>query len=236
MLPIKDINPTRRAPVITRALLALNVLAFVPVFYVAYVLGDADLYAELMMTWGLVPSRLLLGQSLYALLTSMFMHAHILHLVGNMIYLRVFGDNVEDVLGRLGYLFFYLLCGLTATFTHVLICILTASGLNVPVVGASGAISGILGAYVVFFPGARILTYTAYRAIYVKAKYYIGFWFFYQLLCGLLVFWSGLHVEVAYWAHIGGFLMGVFVGLLFRDRARQMRAPVPAFKPWEVVW
>ncbi|HDJ26293.1 MAG TPA: rhomboid family intramembrane serine protease, partial [Candidatus Bathyarchaeota archaeon] len=167
MLPIKDINPTRRAPVITRALLALNVLAFVPVFYVAYVLGDADLYAELMMTWGLVPSRLLLGQSLYALLTSMFMHAHILHLVGNMIYLRVFGDNVEDVLGRPGYLFFYLLCGLTATFTHVLICILTASGLNVPVVGASGAISGILGAYVVFFPGARILTYTAYRAIYV---------------------------------------------------------------------
>ena len=199
----------------------MNVLAFLPVFYALYVLGDVEgLYARLIYTFGLVPSHLLAGRDLHTLITSMFMHANLVHILGNMVYLHIFGDNVEDVLGRPLYLLLYLFWGLAAVFTHILICLITGSGLDVPLVGASGAISGVLGAYVVFFPRAQILTYGAYRIVRIRAIYYIGFWFFYQLLCGMAVLAVGVAVEVAYWAHIGGFLAGVLVGLILKERAR----------------
>ncbi len=235
MWPIRDINPTRRPPVMTRLLLMANLVLFVPVFWARYVLGSDVLYSAIIYSLGLVPARLLALQDLHALFTSMFVHADLLHIIGNIVYLHIFGDNVEDTLGRVPYLAFYLACGLAATVVHVLVCLLVNPALlAVPLVGASGAISGLLGAYMVFFPRARIMTavfYYGYTVIEVKALYYIGFWFVYQLLWGLLVAATGMPVAVAFWAHIGGFATGVMLSLPLRQRVRAA-ALAAAWEVW----
>jgi HSP20 family molecular chaperone IbpA len=145
----------------------------------------------------------------------MFMHANIMHLLGNMVYLWVFGDNIEDLLGHTRYLIFYLLGGLAATFTHIGSVFVTLpslgrAGFNIPSVGASGAISAVLGAYLVLFPKAKIRTLTFYifiTVITIPAYYYLGFWFIYQLMMGFFSL-AGLPSGVAFWAHIGGFIAG----------------------------
>lgn len=224
MWPIRDVNPTSRRPVVTQALIVANVIMFIPVLY-ALLTGDEALYEWIMLYFGLIPSHMLALTDLHALITSMFTHADIFHILGNMVFLHIFGDNVEDVMGRATYLFFYLFWGLAAIGLHTLICLLFSPWmLDVPLVGASGAISGVIGAYVVLFPRARILTavfgyYGYYSTTEIRALHYVAIWFIFQLVYGLLAL--GLpFLSVAYWAHIGGFLAGVLVALPFRERVK----------------
>ena len=236
---MRDINPTRRRPIVTQCLIMANVLCFIPVFW-AMLTGDEGLYEHIILTYGFVPERFLAldPASIPTIFTSMFIHADIFHIFGNMLFLHIFGDNVEDMLGRARYLLFYFTCGLAAVALHVISCILLGGFLDTPVVGASGAISGLLGAYLVFFPRARILTavlgyYGFYYVAQIRAEYYIGFWFLYQLL------WAALSPfmpsPVAYWAHIGGFIMGLIIALLVKHAVKReplYASPHGWSRPW----
>jgi len=229
MIPLRDANPVRRTPVATIAIIVACIAAF------AYRLGlestadggaAVDAFFE---QYGLVPAHLSaaiesgrgLGEQGLSILTSMFLHVDLQHIVGNMIFLWIFGNNIEDRLGRLGFIAFYLLAGVTAAATQFAI----DPSSTVPMVGASGAISAILGAYVVLFPGARVLSLVFlvffYQLIEVPAWAYLGFWFVLQLVDGLgSLGAAGSQGGVAFFAHIGGFLVGVAVGLLLRAGGR----------------
>jgi membrane associated rhomboid family serine protease len=229
MIPLRDANPVRRTPVVTIAIIVACIAAF------AYRLGldstadggaAVDSFFE---QYGLVPAHLSaaietgrgLGEQALSVLTSMFLHVDIPHIVGNMIFLWIFGNNIEDRLGRLGFVVFYLLAGAIAAFTQFAMDPMSA----VPMVGASGAISGILGAYVVLFPGARVLSLVPfvffYQLLEVPAWVYLGVWFVLQLIDGLgSVGAAGSQGGVAFFAHIGGFVIGVVVGLLLRAGGR----------------
>jgi len=173
----------------------------------------------------MIPQEVVHGQSLYTLVTSMFMHADWFHLLGNMLFLYIFGDNVEDIFGHGGYLAFYIACGLAAALTHILSLYLGLTypaDFSVGVLGASGAISGVLGAYFVLFPKAKILTWVAYFILPIPAVLFLGFWFILQWLFGLFEIGS----EIAYWAHIGGFITGMVLALAFgleRKKARDRK-------------
>jgi membrane associated rhomboid family serine protease len=156
----------------------------------------------------------------------MFLHFDIFHIAGNMLFLYIFGDNVEDALGHIRFLVFYLLCGLVADFAHIL-SLTTQSELIIPTLGASGAISGVLGAYIVMYPRAKVLTLLLIRLVWIvpiPAAVFIGFWFLLQLLYTALNIGGG----VAYWAHIGGFVAGVVLIFVFRRvQAIRERRPKP---------
>ncbi len=169
----------------------------------------------------MVPNEIVHGQRLYTLITSMFMHAGWIHLLGNMLYLYIFGDNVEDAFGHPSYLLFYIICGLAAAFAHIM-SLTNPADFDVAVLGASGAISGVLGAYVVLYPKARIITLLGYIIVPLPAILFLGFWFVMQWLYGFLDMSGG----VAYWAHVGGFIAGMILALTFglkRKRAREAR-------------
>jgi membrane associated rhomboid family serine protease len=184
----------------------------------------------------MIPYDIIHGQRVYTLLTSMFMHAGWAHLIGNMLYLYIFGDNVEDIFGHAGYLVFYLFCGVAAAFAHILsiifaptlsslIGIPSGSDLTAGVIGASGAISGVLGAYLVLYPKSKILTLVFYGLpiiVPIPAIIFLGIWFIMQWLLAYLDAAGG----VAYWAHIGGFVVGIILALIFglrRKKAREAR-------------
>ena len=166
----------------------------------------------------MVPAEILQLRNLHTLLTSMFLHADIFHIAGNLIFLYIFGDNVEDAFGHLQFLLFYLLCGFVADFAHI-VSLSTPMELAIPTLGASGAISGVMGAYIMKYPRARIrtliLTYVI-TVVSVPAVFFLGFWFLLQLLYS----WLDMSGGVAYWAHIGGFLAGMILSLLARKRRR----------------
>jgi len=175
---------------------------------------------EAALNYGVIPSDVVRGQRLYTLFTSMFLHADLFHLGGNMLFLYVFGDNVEDAFGRGRYFIFYLLAGLAANMLFV------STGLDstVPAIGASGAIAGVLGAYMVLYPGARILTLVFIGWVFLlplPAIVFLGYWFIYQLLYGLLTLGVETVGGIAYWAHIGGFAAGLFFGAVWRGRRRK---------------
>ena len=178
----------------------------------------------------MVPSEIIYGQRLFTLFTSMFMHASWLHLLGNMLFLYVFGDNVEDVFGHVGYLVFYIISGLAAAFAHIagmlfaptisnLIGMPLDSDLTAGVVGASGAISGVLGAYIVLYPKAKIVALVFYLILPVPAFIFLGFWFIMQWFYGFFDIAGG----VAYWAHIGGFIAGMILALVFGLKRKKVR-------------
>jgi membrane associated rhomboid family serine protease len=148
----------------------------------------------------------------------MFMHAGWMHLLGNMLYLWIFGDNVEDRFGHLGFLIFYLLCGLAATMAQLI----TTLGSDIPNLGASGAIAGVLGAYILMFPSARVMVLGGFRVIPVPALMVIGLWFILQLFNGLgaITSASADNGGVAFMAHVGGFVAGLVLTLLFHGRSR----------------
>lgn len=214
-IPIRDINPTRRFPLVTKGLVFLNIAVFIyqvidPNFTYQYAFVPALAWAE--------P---------YRWVTHMFLHGGLLHIVGNMIYLWVFGDNVEDYYGRVNFAVLYIVWGVAAAFLHYLSVLAqyAATGdprlLSLPSLGASGAISGVLGAYFVLYPNARILTLTFFvfiTLVEVPAWAYIGFWFLYQLFYGAVELFTLQPSNVAYWAHVGGFLAGAFTALLTRRR------------------
>jgi membrane associated rhomboid family serine protease len=217
VFPIHDENRPRKKPYVNYALLLINVVIF---FF--FYLQDINNLSDGIISLGAIPSYILRGERVWTLLTSMFMHADIMHLLGNMVYLWVFGDNIEDAFGHVKYLIFYLLGGLAASFSHIGSLLITLPslgqvGLNIPSVGASGAISAILGAYLVLYPRAKIRTVVFYffvQIISVPAFYYLGFWFLYQLMMGVYTL-SGFLSGVAFWAHIGGFIGGVVMVMIF---------------------
>jgi rhomboid family protein len=222
MIPLRDSVRTQSWPVVTWALIAVNVWVFL--FQVS--LGPA--VEALIETWGFVPARyFLLAQAEPAawldrflpLLTSMFLHGGWMHLIGNMVYLWIFGDNVEDRLGHGRYLTFYLLTGLCAGLAHAY---LHPDSL-IPSVGASGAISGVLGGYLMFLPRARVvalvpLLFFPY-IVELPAVVYIGFWFLMQFVSGTLAWAMAPDASgVAWWAHVGGFVAGVALTLAVGQR------------------
>jgi membrane associated rhomboid family serine protease len=207
LFPIGDDDSTRRTfPVVTYALIALNVLFFL------VELGGGDAFIE---KWAFVPSRFLAnpGADFLTIFTSMFMHAGWLHLGGNMLYLWIFGDNVEDRFGHLKFIIFYLLCGLAATFAQMAFSL----GSSVPNLGASGAIAGVLGAYILLFPQGRVRVLQGQQVIQVPALIVIGLWIVLQLFSGIgSIAGAAQTGGVAYMAHVGGFIAGIVLTFLFR--------------------
>ncbi len=205
----------------------INVLLIVANVAVFLYQAALDQFAleEFITQWGVIPTQILAGQRLETLLTAMFMHGGWLHLIGNMVFLWVFGDNIEDTLGHIPYLIFYLAGGIAASAAHI--ALNPAS--NIPSLGASGAIAAVLGAFIVVYPHARIWA-LIFLGIFVtttrvSALLFLGIWFATQLLSGF----ASLDINtaqtsgVAFWAHIGGFVFGLFIGLFYRGRA--YRAP-----------
>jgi membrane associated rhomboid family serine protease len=170
--------------------------------------------------YGLVPNAVLYGNQIYTFFTSMFLHADLIHLGGNMLFLYVFGDNVEDTFGHFRYLFFYLLSGIAASLLHIF-TVINTFGQSIPTIGASGAIAGVLGAYLVLYPRSRILTIVFVfwiTIVAIPAVIFLGLWFAYQFLYGTM---AGPGGGVAYWAHIGGFVTGIVFGVAWRGRRRK---------------
>ncbi len=207
MFPIGDDDSSRRTvPLVTYVLIALNILFFL----VELSGGDAFI-----MKWAFVPSRFLANPvgDFPTLFTAMFMHAGWLHLGGNMLYLWIFGDNVEDRLGHSKFTIFYLLCGLAATFAQLAFSL----GSDVPNLGASGAIAGVLGAYILMFPQGRVRVLQGQQVIQVPALIVIGLWIVLQFFSGIGSIVSAADTGgVAYMAHIGGFIAGFALTFLFR--------------------
>jgi len=209
MFPIGDDDSSRRtAPLVTYALVALNVLFF----FVELNGGDA-----FVGKWAFVPRRFMANPAadFPTLFTSMFMHGGWLHLGGNMLYLWIFGDNVEDRFGHLPFTIFYLLCGLAATFAQLMFSL----GSRVPNLGASGAIAGVLGAYILLFPQGRVRVLQGTQVVQMPALMVIGFWIVLQFFSGIGSIANTADTGgVAYMAHIGGFLAGLVLTFLFRGR------------------
>jgi len=216
MFPLGDDNSQRRSlPVVTVALIALNILVFV----VELNGGQAFIHE-----WAFVPRRFNsdpAGQA-YTVFTAMFMHGGWLHLFGNMLYLWIFGDNVEDEFGPFKFLAFYLLCGIAATFAQYYV----SMGSGVPNVGASGAIAGVLGAYLLMFPSARVNVLVYNQAVAMPAIIVLGFWIVLQLFSGIGSIAPTSQTTdqggVAYMAHVGGFVAGFALAFLLRGRNRSV--------------
>jgi len=209
MFPLKDENPSSILPYVNWLLILLSIVIFI-----WQLTGGSAHYESVVENYGLSPSRIMLGGAYYTFLTSMFLHGDLLHIGGNMLYLYIFGDNVEDMCGHASYLAFYLICGFFASVAYIL----TSWGSTVPAIGASGAISGVLGAYIILFPKARILTAVplgfGIRLVRIPAYLAIGVWFIYQFLLAFI----GTESGVAYWAHIGGFVVGLALAKAFAGR------------------
>ena len=219
MIPIKDINPTERFAIVTLVIIVLNIAVFLyelalgpqagEMFVDSFALIPARLFSRIPEPFHAVPAGA-------ALFTSMFLHGGFLHIAGNMLYLWIFGNNVEDSMGRIRFIVFYFLCGIAAAYSHALANIDS----TMPMIGASGAISGVLGAYLVLYPRARVLTLVAFglyiRTVEVPAMFVLGFWFVLQFLNALLS--SGAGGGVAWFAHIGGFIAGILLIGIFKRR------------------
>jgi membrane associated rhomboid family serine protease len=219
VIPLRDVIPTQRTPWMTWLLLIAT-----GVVYLFTPRSDTAAFEVFINQFGLVPALF----SWSSLLTSMFVHAGFMHLGGNLLFLWIFGDNVEDRLGHVMFLLFYLACGAAAAFAQIAV----NPGSRVPMVGASGAISGVLGAYFVLYPHSRVVTliplFIFFEIVELPAIFFLGLWFFYQLLLGLGSLAQSGAAEiggVAFWAHAGGFVAGLVGALFYRSRGVQ---PVPA--------
>ena len=230
MFPYRDENETQHTPIVTGLIIALNVLAWIFLQGAGSTLALAKSVCEL----GLIPGELTLslppgtrfpmgesiacatdpGRQVSHLITSMFLHGSWLHLLGNMWFLWIFGNNIEDSMGRLRFIVFYLACGLAAAMAQVL----TGPDSAIPMVGASGAISGVMGAYLMLFPRVRvyaiILLGFFFTSVGMPAWVMLGYWFLIQIVSGLVNF-GGEGGGVAFWAHAGGFIAGVVLIKLF---------------------
>ncbi|MGC8594264.1 MAG: rhomboid family intramembrane serine protease [Candidatus Kryptoniota bacterium] len=221
MIPLKDRNPSYSIPYVNYLIIGINAIVF---FYELSLGPQLDRF---FMTYGLIPDRffylarhheLMLGRFV-PFFTSMFIHGGWLHIIGNMWFLFIFGDNVEDELGHSKYLIFYILSGLAAATLQIYI----DPGSSIPTIGASGAISGVLGSYIVLFPRARILTlipiFFFFDIIELPAFLFIGIWFLMQFFSGIEALGIDTTGGVAWWAHVGGFIFGLFITPLFKMRS-----------------
>ena len=204
MFPIRDHNPSERTPYVTYALIAINVVVFLsywPLF------NDPRALSRFFYDWALIPGLLTREGAYSGLFTMMFLHGGVMHLAGNMLFLWIFGDNIEDEMGHIPYLLFYLTAGVAASLTQVM----AAPNSMVPTVGASGAIAGVMGGYLLLFPRARVdillIFIVFYRIIAIPAWVMLALWFGLQLFSGIGS--NPLTGGVAYWAHLGGFIAGL---------------------------
>ena len=231
MIPIRDDTPRFSTPFVTYFIIALNTLAFL--FELSVSEQGPRALNGLIYHFGVVPSRFdhivaawpassLTGLFL-PVLTSMFLHASWLHLIGNMWFLWIFGDNIEDYLGHFSYLLFYLVCGFAAAITHILLNV----GSKLPSVGASGAIAGVMGAYFVLYPKARVMMwFPPIFFFHLPAWLVLGYWFFMQFLSGAatsIAETSQTNGGIAFWAHVGGFVAGVVLIKVLPARPRRYR-------------
>ncbi len=234
MFPIRDTIQSRRFPFVNYLIIGLNIAAFV--FEAS--MGPRDLN-RLIRVFGVVPVRLIgdLGPGqMLTVFTSMFLHGGWLHLISNMWTLYIFGDNVEDRMGHFRYLAFYLISGIVAAAAHIL----TGPDSRVPVVGASGAISGVLAAYLILFPNSRVITFLPFFFlpwfVEIPAVFYLGFWFVSQLFNGMFALSVAESVSmyggVAYWAHVGGFVAGLLLVKVFEQRRAYPRWYADEYWPW----
>jgi membrane associated rhomboid family serine protease len=214
MIPIRDVIPSRTTPYVTVAFIVLNALVFL------YELSLPDrLRQQFVASYGLVPAEF----SWIALFTSMFLHAGLLHVGGNMLYLWIFGDNVEDRMGHGRFVVFYLLCGTAAATAQTAM----VPDSPVPMVGASGAIAGVMGAYFLLYPQSRVVMLVplivVFHIIEVPAIFFLGIWFVMQFLSGVgsIATAAGDQGGVAFWAHVAGFAAGAIGGIVFRRPERQ---------------
>ena len=203
MFPIRDHNPSLRTPYVTYALIAANILIFAA--YWPY-FSDEVAIASFFDDWAMIPAEVSDGQQVYTLITSMFLHGGLMHLGGNMLFLWIFGDNLEDELGHVGFLIFYLLSGVGADVAQLL----ANPASPIPTVGASGAIAGVMGGYLLLFPKARVdvlfIFVVFFRILPVPAWVMLALWFGLQLFNGAAS--DASLGGVAYWAHAGGFVIG----------------------------
>ncbi len=216
LIPIKDDNPSYRNPYVAYGLLALNVLVFLFQLMIQ-MSGDRALYSYFISRYALVPAQIFQGSiisSIIPFFSSIFMHGSLLHLGSNLLYLWIFADNIESELGHFKFLLFYLLCGVGASLTQVAI----DWNSTIPIIGASGAISGVLGGYYLRFPRARVAVvffiFIFFQIVWIPAKIVLGIWFFFQIFSGL----ASVGTQgggVAWFAHIGGFIVGIVLFNLF---------------------
>ncbi|MDI6806473.1 MAG: rhomboid family intramembrane serine protease [Candidatus Aenigmarchaeota archaeon] len=201
--PLSDTAPRKRFPILTITLIVVNVIIFV------WSLTDFEFVVS---NYGFIPAHfsILNSRSVLTLFTSMFLHGGLDHLFGNMWYLWIFGDNVEDRFGKIKFLFLYFLSGLSAHFFHYI----TDPASKIPTIGASGAISGILGAYILLFPREKVLSRVGYVFVHIPAYVVIGFWFVIQFIFGTISFLGGIGSGIAFWAHVGGFIFGFILTAL----------------------
>ena len=231
MIPIRDDTPRFSTPFVTYFIIALNTLVFL--FELSVSEQGRGALNGLIYHFGVVPWRFdhivaawpassLTGLFL-PVLTSMFLHASWLHLIGNMWFLWIFGDNIEDYLGHFSYLLFYLVCGFAAAITHILL----NAGSRLPSVGASGAIAGVMGAYFVLYPRARVMMwFPPIFFFHLPAWLVLGYWFFMQFLSGAatsIAETSQTNGGIAFWAHVGGFVAGIVLIKVLPERPRRYR-------------
>ena len=217
MIPLRDENPTETTPFITLLFIGLNVAAWIFIEGA----GSPEALQASVMAFGSVPCELtgncsVTGLGWLSLLTSMFMHGSWEHLIGNMLFFWVFGNNIEDSMGHLRFVFFYLICGVVAALTNVLVM----PSSQLPTVGASGAISGIMGAYIVLYPRVRVRTwFPPFFFFNVSASFMLGYWILTQVILGVVTYGpeTGESGGVAVWAHVGGFVAGVILIRFFRN-------------------
>ena len=228
MIPLHDDNPTKIIPFVTLSLIVVNVL----IFFYQITLGVKG-GGTFVFRYGAIPAVIFGHESLphrimaipasFSLITSMFLHGGFMHLIGNMWYLWIFGNNIEDAMGHGRFILFYVISGVVAAMTHAF----TDPGSVIPMIGASGAISGVLGAYLLLYPRARVLTlvpiWIFIRLIYLPAVFLLGFWFLIQIYSGSI---SSAGGGVAWFAHIGGFIAGmVLIGVFKHKNVRFFNPP-----------
>ncbi len=242
-IPVGDEEsvPSLGAPIINWSLILGNIAVFIVMsLYPSLLVPGANSPESVLSELGMVPAYVLSGEKLYTIFTSMFLHAGLAHLLGNMLFLYIFGDNIESAMGRVRYLLFYLVSGLGAIVFHIVSLTFIprdalfnpglaglANPWLVPAVGASGAISGVLGSYILLFPTNRVRLFTWFFfpvIIELPAYVYLLFWFSFQLIMGYASTIAGVSTGVAFWAHIGGFITGMALTPLFVDKERLRRA------------
>ncbi len=218
MIPIRDRNPSGVFPFITASIISLNVIVFL------FELSLGHQLESFLFQFGVIPAKLSyrdeipdmsMAEAYFPFFSYMFLHGGFIHLIGNMWYLWIFGDNIEAMLGRFKFILFYLICGIGSAIVHVYFNYQS----GVPCIGASGAIAGVLGAYMISFPKARVLVilplFIIWQLIELPAVIVLGFWFFIQFFSGTAAISSVESGGVAWWAHIGGFILGIILIKLF---------------------
>jgi membrane associated rhomboid family serine protease len=219
-IPLKDLNPRRTYPVVNTLLILANVIVFLyqltlpPHQYQAFVMANAAIPSHIRVA---LNGHGNIEAAFLPIFTSMFLHSGFMHIAGNMLFLWIFGDNVEDYFGHFPYLLFYLVCGIGSGLTHIIFNFHS----SLPALGASGAISGVMGSYIILYPRARVLTLVLIFFIPIPAFIILGYWFLLQFAAGVSTVGAAATGGVAWWAHIGGFLLGMLItGLSLGDRGR----------------